>query len=249
MIGVGLQLYSIRDDKTDLLTKLGLVAAMGYKGIEFASFDELPAKAIKARLGELGLTPIGSHQGIDLLDASKADKALEYHAEVGCGYIAIPWAKYEGEEAVKAAAERINEVGRKAAGMGIRYLYHNHNHEFERIGGRYVLDLIMENTDPKYFGLQLDTYWVQYAGVDVVGYMKGVKGRLALIHQKDMKPGEAMEICEVGNGIMDVGAITRLGDEYGIPWTIVEQDRCVDYAPLECVRISAETFRRLGYLA
>lgn len=65
------------------------------------------------------------------------------------------------------------------------YLYHNHYHEFYTINGKTVMDLMMENTDPDYLSLELDTFWVMRAGLDPVEQLKHFGKRVKLLHQKD----------------------------------------------------------------
>ena len=52
------QLYSVRDhieNGNDLLDILAKVKEIGYEGVEFAGYQNLPAEELKARCDELGL--------------------------------------------------------------------------------------------------------------------------------------------------------------------------------------------------
>jgi len=63
-----IQLYSVRDHiKTgdDMLRVLGEVKQLGFEGVEFAGYFDLPAEVLKARLDELGLKAVGTHIGLD----------------------------------------------------------------------------------------------------------------------------------------------------------------------------------------
>ncbi len=46
----------------------------------------------------------------------------------------------------------------------MKFLYHNHYHEFQKLQDKYVLYHIMENTDPQYVDFELDTFWAHAAG-------------------------------------------------------------------------------------
>jgi len=96
----------------------------------------------------------------------------------------------------------------------------------------------MKNTEPRFFGLELDTYWVQYAGLKSVDIMDKYKERCNLLHLKDMKNNADKECTELGRGIMDFPSIIALGKKYGVLWYIVEQES-FDIPELESIAINA----------
>lgn len=67
----------------------------------------------------------------------------------------------------------------------MNYLYHNHNHEFRTFRGKSILDWIVENTDPDYVSLEMDTFWVMRAGLCPMEQLKHFGKRIRLVHQKD----------------------------------------------------------------
>lgn len=69
----------------------------------------------------------------------------------------------------------------------------------------------------------MDTYWLEFAGVDAVEYMSKHKGRTPLIHVKDMAPSKE-ESTEVGNGIMNIKGIVQQAKLNSAEWLIVEQE-------------------------
>ncbi len=68
---------------------------------------------------------------------------------------------------------------------GISFYYHNHHIEFIKYEGKYLLDLIRDNTNK--LGFEIDVHWVQRGGEDPEKYIKGYKGKLELLHLKDYK--------------------------------------------------------------
>lgn len=246
-IPVAVQLYTLREETSkDFIGTLEKVAEIGYKGVEFAGYGNLTASQMKSCLDRLGLKPAGSHVGIDLL-TNNLDEVIEYNLEIENPYIVCPWAKYETMEEYLEAAHLFNTIGEKCRKKGLQFCYHNHAHEFKVFNGVYGLDILFSETDPELVKAEIDTYWVQYAGIDPVEYIKKYSGRCPLIHQKDMEAGEGRGFAEVGNGIMDIESIYKASVEIGAQWFIVEQDECKRPA-MESVRISYENLRNMNLI-
>jgi sugar phosphate isomerase/epimerase len=242
---ISVQLYTLRDEMSkDFVGVLEKVAEMGYQGVEFAGYGNLTAPQMKDLLKKLGLKATGAHVGMDLLKDS-LDAQIEYNAEIGNPYIICPWAKFENKAQYLEAAALFNKVGEKCKAKGITLCYHNHAHEFELVDGIYGLDFLFQQTDPEFLQAEIDTYWVQYAGIDPVEYIKKYKNRLPILHQKDMEAGEGKAFAEIGNGIMDIKSIYNAGLELGTKTFVVEQDVCKRPA-LESVKISLDNLRKMG---
>jgi sugar phosphate isomerase/epimerase len=88
-----------------------------------------------------------------------------------------------------------------AQDRGMRFYYHNHFQEFQRIGDDYVYDLILENTDPGLVKLEMDTYWMYRGGQDPVDWMKKCADRVILLHQKDF-PADAPQPLNLYDGVV-----------------------------------------------
>lgn len=240
---VALELYTLRNElKDDFLGTLEKVAEIGYKGVEFAGYGGLSANELKKHLDRLGLVPTGSHVGIDLLK-DKLDEVIEYSIEIGNKYIVCPWNKYETKDDFISTAKLLNDIGKKCKEKGLVLCYHNHNHEFQLFDGKYGLDLLYENTDSDLVKAEIDTYWVEYAGVNPVDYIRKYSGRLPLVHLKDMEKG-TRDFAEIGNGTMNIKEIIEASKKAGAEWFIVEQDVC-KRPPLESVKISFENIKKM----
>lgn len=66
---------------------------------------------------------------------------------------------------------------------------------------------------------------------------------MTLVHLKDMDPDDR-SFTEVGEGVLDRGAIFTASEVAGTEWYIVEQERCKKL-PLEGVRLSLENFQAM----
>lgn len=242
---VALQLYSVRDEmKRDFTGTLGKVAGIGYKGVEFAGFGDLPAKRLKEVLDGLGLVPAGSHTDIKTL-SEQLDSVIEYNLTIGNKYIVCPYNRYETKEDVLKASELYDRIGEKIRKSGLEFLYHNHSHEFVKYEDQYALDILFKNAKPSNLAAEIDAGWVFYSGVEPAGYIRSYKGRCPLIHVKDFKTAGNRDFTEIGSGIVDVEAIASAAVDAGTKWLIVEQDEC-SMPSLESVRISLEYLKKIN---
>ncbi|MGG1677163.1 sugar phosphate isomerase/epimerase family protein [Neobacillus sp. NRS-1170] len=83
-------------------------------------------------------------------------------------------------------AEQLNGIGKQCKGAGLDCYYHNHVHEFKRIGESTLFDLLIENTDPEFVKFELDLIWVMRAGYDPLSVLEKLGNRCDMIHQKDL---------------------------------------------------------------
>jgi sugar phosphate isomerase/epimerase len=222
----GIQLYSVRDDfKKEQKNTLSKLAEYGYKSVEFAGFFDVPADTMLKYLDDAGLKVMGCHSGLDQLGEDKLDELIEYNLKIGNPAIILPWAKLETADNVASLCENINIIGEKCRAAGLRFGYHNHKDEFNKIGEKYIIDLMMEQTDPQNCFFELDTGWSTYAGADTCEFIRQHSDRIGLIHLKQLRSFGEVDICELRDGIADFPAIVKTCREVGIDRFIVEQDR------------------------
>jgi len=247
-IPVALQMYTLREEAAnDFTGTLMQVAEMGYAGIELAGTGGLSATDLKRLTSDLGLAVAGSHVGLDQLEGS-LDAALDYYSELGAKFIACPWLpeSRRSEDGFHRLADTLNSAGAKSRDHGIQLCYHNHDFEFAEYGGKTGFDILFGAVDRELVKVELDTYWVQFAGLDPANLIREYGGRIPLVHLKDMTAGDPPTFAEVGEGRMDFHAIFHACDETGgVAWYVVEQDKC-QRPPLESARISLDNLRKWG---
>jgi sugar phosphate isomerase/epimerase len=198
---VSLQLYSIKDETIkDFKKSIEQVAEIGYKGVEFAGYGGLSAQEQLKLLKDNNLYSVGTHCGMQIFEEA-FDAELEYSKAIGSKYIICPWAKVDTREEIDYLVQLLNTAAKKAAKEGIKIGYHNHAHEFVKVDGKYALDLIAENTDDNVI-LELDVFWVAYAGIDPIEYIKKWGKKVELIHVKQIN--EKKENVDAGDGIIDM---------------------------------------------
>lgn len=161
--------------------------------------------------------------------------------------------------------EKAEMMAERLAEHGIELYYHTHHIEFAKYDGEYLLDIMKDNTSK--LGFELDVHWIQRAGENPVEFVKKYEGRISLLHLKDYRVGQMdlsevdfndmakfmqiftniIEFAEVGEGNLDMKAIIEAGLESGAQYFLVEQDNTYGRDPFECLKISADNLRRLGY--
>jgi len=244
---VALQMYTVRDyAEKDFLSTIKEVAKIGYSGIELAGTYGVSASELKQLLNSLNLKICGSHILIELLERD-FDNIVKFNLDIGNKNIICPWLpedKRNSAEKWEQTAEELNSLGEKLRAYGFTFSYHNHNFEFERFANKYGIEILIENTSPENLKLEVDVFWIKFAGLDPVEFLNRYKDRINLIHLKDMEP-DGKTFAEVGEGIIDFKPIFEIGDSGIVEWYIVEQDIC-KRPSLESARLSFENLRRLG---
>lgn len=69
-----------------------------------------------------------------------------------------------------------NEVGARCAAAGMKFGYHNHSREFEKIEDKVMLDYMLENTDPDKVLFEMDVYWDRDGQGQPGGLLQEVSG-------------------------------------------------------------------------
>lgn len=269
---VGLQLYSVRDAmEKDMDATLKAVKEMGYDYVEFAGYFCKTAEEVKALLDKYDLKAVSVHQATDLFE-KEGKAAVDYLNTIGVEYSAIPW--YDKNELYNNWDETVKkfaEVSKLLKEGGIRLMYHNHDFEFVKIDGEYVLDKLYRTLDAETLMPEIDTCWVHYAGVNPAEYVRKYAGRIKVLHLKDFvckklgggpvyalidedgneiknasKEDNGFKFTPVGSGIQDWNAILSAAEEAGIEYVIVEQDDSYETCSLEAAKMSRDYLKTLG---
>ncbi|WP_219835863.1 sugar phosphate isomerase/epimerase [Paenibacillus sp. R14(2021)] len=253
---IGLQLYTLRDETAkDFKGVLRQVAAMGYEGVEFAGYGDVPAEEMRDLLQELRLEAFGSHVSLVNLE-TKLEEEIAYLKTIGATYVVCPWIPAdqvaEGESFWRGLIDKFNGIGERLRQEGLQFAYHNHDFEFaSKIDGEFVFDAMYTKVPADLLKVEMDMGWVQYSGQDPLAYIAKYAGRLPLLHLKDFrkgKPGEQIDTVELGRGDLPLNDIIAAGNQANVEWLIVEQDRC-ENPPLEAVQTSIEWLKANGHKA
>jgi sugar phosphate isomerase/epimerase len=243
---IGVQLYTVRSlMQEDFAGTLEAVAAAGYQEVEFAGYFGHPPEEVKALLERVGLEAPAAHVPLDALTGDLAG-TIEAARTIGHRYLVCPWLAPDDRVSIERYQELAafwNEVGQSCRDAGLRFGYHNHDFEFEAIGGRMPFDVLLEETDPELVDFELDLFWITKGGQDPLRYFERHPGRFTLCHVKDMAAGG--EMVEVGRGEIDFAAIFAQAERAGLKHFFVEHDQPAD--PLASIAASHDHLRALKF--
>lgn len=243
---IAAQLYTLRDHcqtSSTLADSARKLREIGYLAVQVSGIGPIPDLEVVRIMADEGLTICASHEPSQrILDEPEA--AIERVMNLGCTLTAYPYPRdidLSQFECVRKLTERLDEVGALFRERGLWLGYHNHALEFVRCGDRTVLDYIFDHTRPENLVAEIDTYWVQFGGGDVVEWCRRLRGRLPFIHLKDyvFTAGNQPVFGEIGAGNLDFRRIVSAAEESGCEWFIVEQDSCPG-DPFDSLRRSFE---------
>ncbi len=247
-----IQLYSVREDiQKDFKGTIAAVAAAGYTGVEAAGYNNglfygLSPAEFKREINAVGMEVLSSHAGQSLPEDVKTtdwnkiwnwwDTAIAAHKAAGMKYIVTAWMPTPKTLAdLKVYCDYYNKVGEKCNAAGLKFGYHNHAFEYNKIEDQIMLDYMLKNTDPSKVFFQMDVYWTVIGEKSPVEYFHTYPGRFELLHLKDLK--------ELGqSGMVGFDAIFNNVAKAGTKYMIVEVEK-YNYKPLESVKMSYDYLR------
>lgn len=224
----GVQLYTVRGEmEKSVEATLAKIASIGYKEVEFAGyFNRTPAQ-IAAALKANGLTAPSVHfpAGEILKNPSAVLDAME---TVGHKFTVMPYidAKERTLDHYKKFADQFNEAAALTKKRGIQFAYHNHDFEFELMGGETPYDLLLTRCDKELVKFEMDLFWINKAGRKPLEYFAKYPGRFPLVHVKDMMADGTM--TEVGAGTIPFASYFAKASQAGIVHYFVEHDQPKD---------------------
>ncbi len=233
---ISVQLYSVRDiikSGTDLSIVLEKLAQMGYTGVEAANYNDgkfygKTPEEFKAAVEKTGMKVLSSHCTKGLSDQELAsgdfsesmkwwDQCIAAHKAAGMTYIVTPsLGTPKTVKDLKTYCDYYNRIGERCRQNGMKYGYHNHAYEFQKIEGKVVmLDYMLENTQPEKVFFEMDVYWVVRGQNSPVDYFQKYPGRFTVLHIKDHK--------EIGqSGMVGFDAIFKNADIAGVKHIVAE---------------------------
>jgi hydroxypyruvate isomerase len=243
---VGVQLYSVRKAmQSDFEGTLQKVAAIGYKQVEFAGLFGHSSAEVRSMLDRLGLTAPSMHVPFESLDTGW-DAVIDDAHHLGCRHVvvpSIPGALRASLDDYRRVADKFTRGAEAAVKANLRFAYHNHDIDFAPIDRRLPFDVLLEATDPKLVGVELDLYWIVRSGQDPLRYFNRWPGRCKLVHVKDTKGPPEHRMTEVGSGIIDWPPLLARARSAGVEHFLVEQDDAAE--PLSSIAASFSYLQNL----
>jgi len=233
------------DDRASMLSA---IAKLGFQGVEWGlPKDEADAGEMKKITESYGLKFVSG--GVDKKSlGSDIDSIVRRAVATGCGGVVNFYSPCDSRDAVLGDAELYNKVGPVCKDAGLKFCYHNHDHEFKNVfDGKRAIDILLENTEPGSVYLEVDVAWVAYGGEDPVSFIRKHHDRIGIIHLKDIADiNVRAKFTAIGTGIVDVRGVMKAANEIGLEWAIVEQDGPNRLTPMESVTASILNLKEWG---
>ncbi|SED90969.1 Sugar phosphate isomerase/epimerase [Arthrobacter alpinus] len=282
MAKIGVQAMMLKDSFAEVgaFETLRKVSDLGYNAVEISQvpMDEKNVSELEKAQTELGMDvaslsvmmekPVGRpgeslKEDFDKIvnDAKRLDTNL---VRIGM----LPFGAMTSIDAVVDFAKETNGYAERLAEHGISLYYHNHHIEFAKFDGKYMLDIINENSPA--MGLEIDVHWVQRGGLDPVRTLEKYAGRTAMVHLKDYRIGmmpesalgylesgdfvnfmtefkNVVQFAEVGEGNLDFPSIIPAAEAAGAQYMLVEQDELYGRTVWEVLETSHRNLTTMGF--
>ncbi len=240
----GIQLYTVRTlMQRDFDGTLAALAKMGYKEFEFAGYYGRDPRALRRQLDGLGVTTPSAHIPLETL-RNGLGPALDAAAVLGHQYIVCPYVVDADRtpDSFARIADDLGRIGRETKARGMQLAYHNHDFEFKAMpDGQLPYDMLLARTDPSLVKMEVDLYWMTYAGQDAIKYITAHPERFPLCHVKDLsRAGGTAHMADVGQGSIDFKSIFARAQ---FQHYFVERDDTTD--PLTSARVSEQALKAL----
>jgi sugar phosphate isomerase/epimerase len=240
---IALQLYTVRDAcAADLEGTLARTAELGFDGVELYDLHGHTPEVVRELLDRNGIVACGRHALLPVVE-EELDRLAEELRVLGTDRLVVSWIEPPRSPAdAESVHERLLAAAERAAGLGLRLGFHNHDGELATLeDGRSLLDRLLASTGRLF--LELDLGWVWYAGTDPLELLGRMDGRSPLVHVKDMRRNGS-RFQPLGRGDVDYGALGTVAEGAGVEWLIVEQDE-TSGEPFDDVAISIGALRDL----
>ena len=283
---IGVQMSTIAPNKMpkfDAYESMARLADIGYKCIEISQvpMSKENVAGFRRAIDELGFNVAATSAltaanpmlpGCDMSNPDEMKKMIEDAKYLDCDMFRIGAMPMEARFSLQAAvdfAKQADDFACQLKEHGIDLYYHNHHFEFARHNGKFLMDIIKENT--KYLGFELDIHWIYRGGMDPIKFINQYAGRIRLLHLKDYRIGHMampegvdmstregmmkayaamnniVEFAEVGEGTLDIPGCIEAGLAGGSEYFLVEQDMTYGRDPFDCLKTSHDNLVKMGY--
>lgn len=232
---LGFQVWPIREQLTsDIEGTLQAMAKMGYKEVEmcspigfaewgFESLTKFSGTKLRRLIEDAGLTCTSCHYDIDELKDHFKDR-MEWTHQMGIEQMIITgfWLPEERSSAddYRRAADELNAIGEKTRVEGIQVGYHNHDHEFQKLGEELIYDILMAQFDPELVKMQFHVAVIKL-GYKAADYFRKYPGRYISAHLSDWSTEQEKEV-PAGQGDVDWKAFFKAAEIGGVKNIFVE---------------------------
>ncbi|WP_433975768.1 sugar phosphate isomerase/epimerase family protein [Tunturiibacter lichenicola] len=234
---IGYSAIAWHDQDTQAINDL---STLGIPGIQLRAnvVTEVPdPHALRDMLAQRHLTFVALSSGTAPLDPELRQTTIDTHMknakylhEAGGNYLQIVPAGSKGGSFsagdAKYEGRFLTEIGKRVADLGHQMSVHNHMGTISQTPEG--LEAILNEADPQYVKLELDTAHYLQGGGDPAAAVRKYSKRLLFLHLKDVKDAPTKggyEFVELGQGRLDFPAVFEALKSVNFHgWGIVELD-------------------------
>ncbi len=240
---IGIQLYSVRDDiPKDVPGTLKKLSQIGFSQIEPYGFNSdkflnYTMKELSKMAGDLGMVITSTHTGSGLLsedtNAPEWDfwkKCAEYLKSGGGKYAvqsSLPGGRNLTLDGLKRIATFFNKAGEVCKKGGIKFGFHNHIEELNKVGDEVILEYLIKNTDPALVFFQLDMGHTVRGGGDCYQLLRKYPKRIPMWHASDYHAINKV-YTQLGQGSVPYPALFEVAESTGLEILTIEQETNID---------------------
>ena len=227
-IKIGYQLWPLR---TQLLrdpeSVFKLLKSNGVEGVEYSGMESIPAITYRLLQNKYNLPCCGIHHGLTQWETEGTVPRMEYSYILGNSDLSCHWLDPHQRGSLEnylSHSRFFNKIAAEVKANGFKFYYHNHAFEYTDVfGGKYAMDIMLENTDPALFHMQFHIAGLP-ASINLPRYTENLGGRLLSIHlpvldrNGDLNPAVSQDLID---------AAKKSGS---CKWFIIEQGAPPDLA-------------------
>ena len=200
-----------------------LMARLGVEGVEYANMLNpfQPALPLRLATNKYNLLPCGIHHSLTEWQTKGADFLMEYNYILGNSDVSCHWLERNQQGSLEnylSHAKFFRELTPYLKKNGFNFYYHNHANEYTDIfDGKFAMDIMLENTDPALFFMELHIGGLP-ASVNTVDYIRKLGGRLYKMHFPVLdREGNVSIKQEIVDAAKESGTCKWFIIEQGIP--------------------------------
>src|SRR4051794_31653118 len=265
---LGVQLYSVRDDMhKDPSGTLKQLKSAGFEYVEHAGYENrkfygYTPDEFKKLLNDLGLKMETGHSSLEAKqwDKSKNDftdewkYTIEDSAKVELKYVISPGVDESVSKTMddyKWYMDLLNKSGELCKKSGLTFAYHSESYEFNHeLDHTRLYDLLLKLTDPSLVAQQIDIGNMYGPGGRAMDYLTRYKGRIALMHVKDVKKkasGDGYESAPLGTGVVGVKEAIDFARDFGTKYFIIEEAPSQNETALDSCKENLKIMKGWGF--
>ena len=243
---LGMQLYSGRKFPP-VEAQLATIARHGFTNVETFGplYDDVDST--RRMLDAHGLRARSAHFSLAMLEDEGERVAIA--RRLGVEIVVTPYLTPAERPATvggwKALGAHLLRIEARLSAAGLRFAWHNHGFEFEALADG---SLPIEHLLGDHLLWEADLAWMVLAGADPRPWIERYRGRIPLVHVKDIAPaGENADEdgwADVGTGTLPWSQLWRHCVAAGAEMMIAEHDNPSDFDRF--ARVSAAAMRGYG---